>query len=409
VAKKGESSGKAPKRKPTKAQELAGDPLYVELGEIGRVHQPLDLANLVSRKVLCECKEVKRRTRPADDPEAVAKHAIASIKAAVAGLRPKTDQLIGQAVFGLGKFNNLSVGTRKTTLTEDPYNVSEDIYADRRPYVVGKVMVYLRSTPVTSTLDDPPEKVSQDDARSEGVAMLRMLAHAALTLHYSALLSLLVPEFDQKYDLEDSAYRSLQIDRAGLRGALDICSKYLFDSFLLFHLVAEFVLRDDEALAELPDSASEELVCIHQICVRCVPPKITITLERSVVSSYLFHEFPKFGEQSGDGAAISVLYYDHWYPWYQKQLPFDPYVLLAPSQSATQLLAGESAAFENSIRQSCDYEWPVVSEARRIAHRHLLDIYSVDEWKPEFAGQSLHQQADTFFDYMGGVLAKTVT
>jgi hypothetical protein len=215
----------------TKVADLKLDPLYRELGEIGRTANPADPANLVGRAELLSCLSVTTRAGQDVAPEQLAYAASHAIRAAVRRVTPKRDRYIAEATFGLGGFEGDIIDQRLRTLHASSAKISPHTYWKQRPVVLEQIMYHLR----TELLDD---LVVPDEADEHHLEVLTYLTSAAFHLHW-ALRGLFlshdltipgrfeaIPESDRaKASHWSAAY-------ANPKSAID----YSFDCFLTFLL-----------------------------------------------------------------------------------------------------------------------------------------------------------------------------
>lgn len=193
----------------TLAELLAQDPLYGELGEIGRKQKSLEPTGLLSYEEVLSCPEVTRRSGPEATQFDLARHARQALLDAVASITDQRDNLIAEAALCTTElFIGKDVNQRKALLRKN--GISSDMYKERRPYVLGCIINFLRSDapdiptsdPIVSLprqapliVQDPPENVA---------TILGFFTRRTFELHYRMLSYILVCKINEILDRDQN-------------------------------------------------------------------------------------------------------------------------------------------------------------------------------------------------------------
>jgi len=395
VAKKRQTRGA---RKTSPAKQLkTEEPLYAELGEIGRLLKPLDPASFLGRESLHTCPAVKLRAGNGATPAQLAYHAREALKDAIDSITTTRDSVIAHAIFGLGKFDGLSIGKRQEILKGDPYNVSIDIYKDHRPKVLGKIIVYLSNeTPtdkqqprVLTTHPLPVHKLYRPDKKTADANS--DLARSAARFYYAGLASL----FAAKLDAE------LIADRISIpHHDIAACEINAFETYAALGTTDIFDTDDPEPYTVIERFCEEDcksLMLLTQTIRQCDPftPAQRDTLE--------IHSLGLWGQLTTDGNEARVIYNTTWHDWYKH----NAHEGTASAPSGLEILTAKAGAIGLIYGGAVGYEEPVLVDARRIAHTVLAQYYDFDEWAPLLEGRSLRDYAASYFDSIGPRLANS--
>lgn len=179
-----------PPREPTLAERLTPDPLYGELGRIGRRGKSLyGDRELVGCSTLLKCPDVSRRISLEATSKEIAEAARQAILDAISKLDGR-ERLVARAIFGLDDFKGKYIEKRKEMLHPQ---VTVEMYADLRPNVLHHVMLELGyASPVNSHSKAAPstDEGAADDSPPKLSPAPQSVAVIAAQLHFAALVAI---------------------------------------------------------------------------------------------------------------------------------------------------------------------------------------------------------------------------
>ena len=372
MAQKRPSSGT---KEPSLAQRLRDDPLFVELGKIGRLRNPLEPARLTQYDRLLASKEVQRRSGTNASRERLATCASEALRAAVDTITAEPDCHVGQAVFGVAAFDGLQIGRRQERLYEE-HGITIDEYKTRRPRIVQIVMFYLEREEPDTTLGPPHPRPDNNKRLSpnSGPPEFIPIADLAAELHYAGLACI--------FAYQGSRGGKVRKKRPRPRNP-QACLDAMLDSY------ARFLIAWQSHLPEFNDrhlrQDIRELLSATTRSIRSASP---FTMQdETIVIRYLQHG----GIRNPETQRI----YNTWVKWCGVA-PFENDT--EPDRELWKLTteAGSLARFMSRFGR-CDR--PIFHNAEKAAYTILARYYDLDD--------ALTYQAEAFFEATSFALTVT--
>lgn len=383
MAKKGASRGKG---KPSRAKELAGDPLYTELNEIGRQLYPLEPAGLKGRRHLLKCPAVLRCSEPDPAPEQLAYLASKVLAAAIQRVRPLRDRYIAEAIFGTTDLYRGKIVAERQKELFSKHTISVNTYAERRPHALDSVMFYLNleipvSEPMETDVDSSVQPLLSDDVLYYVSYSFDGLARDTFLLLFAALTCLFVAKMDA-----EPAYS--KVGQVSHRRNTLACLDHLFNALVRFWASWKtcFVeIPDDvrrEALFELPDELHDRLIALgHELdeCCSLDPAR--------------YDDFPDHLLTVLDHVGIHPIdIYDYiWMPWCKRELR-------NAQLSNIKLITTKSAAIGSILSTHLGFNTRWAEEANQMAQESLILYCGFDPGAVVIEGLSLFEHARRFFE-----------
>jgi len=368
---------------------LADDPLYKELGKIGRVQKSLAPGGLLSYKELLSCAEVNRRVSAQATPLQRAEAAAEAIIEAVAGIDNEAEQIAEAVLCIRGSYIGKSVKDRKRALR----GISAESFKQKRPEALAHVVAFL-SAPVRHNpipLPPRPPELEQGDYLGYNV---RCVSRDAFALHCSGLASLFVCEFD-------AVLREHGIEQSGHMHS-EACAEQMFRDFSTFVSSSHYSFVDHLASFREwaakrsiePETAEWLALSVQQTTAYC-PLASTDASDTTV--------FQLMGGPSGNGVHVRDLYSLVWEPWYFADWPFHPKV-----PSGVERITVQSGAIASVLTGYLGTNQPVDQEARDEAVDTVGRYYGYRDGELTVDGKSLVEHTRAYFKVRGGELVNRV-
>jgi hypothetical protein len=395
---------------PTKAQELAHNPLCQELGKIGRLLHPLDPAKLIGRASILDTSTVHGLVGAQASEADKAHYAAKAIRIAVSRVTPLRDGHIAEAMFGLGEFDGKTITARKELLEGPPYHISRDEYAKRRPWALEGVA---HNLPYAYTELFPSAKYSATVRPDRFVEIVTFLAHDVTEMMFTALSVLFVT-----HDAILGAYASpllasrcnenLLLRLLSLLEFTRLHSETLFEDTVGPHSL-QFALNGILSLdtdGHLPDGCAKAISAEYATLLDTFPFEDEDYVRLTLLAA----------KADGDLEKINVIpreLFEKWRLWHQEMHPPFPFSNGQPIVNNDALKPLEAIVLscqkiEASIGRYIDYPWAIISSARLRIYKRLAYLYAVEEWVPEASDGPLRSRVEQYFDSTLKRIAKTI-
>ncbi|MBS1883590.1 MAG: hypothetical protein JSS97_11620 [Actinobacteria bacterium] len=405
------------------------DKLYDALTEIGTKRKSIHPSVLEDYDLLLECPQVSGRLNSRDRAR-IARVAHTALREVVSTFPDRTDQLVGEAILAVGRFEGESVDERKRLVEETEITgCSKDGYKRRRPKVLRAIVRSLLK-PLPEEQNFTPDGPNRSAHVTVGEFTPDWLAHVAIGLHYHITGAGFVAAFDhhvQRYQQAHSDYTPrYPVYRPDRINVWYACSERIFSAYIdLCARTVAIVTQDPGKLADvLPEPVCVELVTLLWECACCGPLDISgITVNAFLI--YLFGDWgtnvlprPALDRELADTSPIRGrwespfpdFYVNSWMPWYEAQLerPPDTFHRLrghcsiranpAPSVSKLEEMAAKSGAVYTLLNRAGSLALPFRTRARQSTLKDIVNCYALDEWLPLFDGKSIREHAALYLD-----------
>lgn len=394
---------------PTKAQELANNPLCQELGKIGRLLHPLDPAKLIGRAALLDTPTMNPISGAHASEADRAHYAVKAIRIAISRVTPLRDKHIAEAMFGLGEFDGKTVEARKEMLESDPYHVTRDEYAKRRPWALENVALNLTYA----------YKELSSEAQYSSTAPPAPFIEIAtyLAMYITNIMSTGLSVLFLRDDNESRAMELMRASRCNedlLLRLLDLLEFTRYHSYTLLggdtvgpHPL-KFAFRGILSLdndGHLPDGCAEAISDEYATLLDTFPFEDEDYIRLTLLAA----------KADGDLEKINVIpkeLFEKWHIWHQEITPSFPFrngrvFADAAAVKPLEAIILSCHKIETALGSYIDYSWPIVSSSRLRTYKRLAYLYAVEEWLPQESDSSLRSRAEQYFDSTLKRLART--
>lgn len=395
------------------------DELVDELAQVAKESVPLDQGSFIRRKAILHCDAVQALAPGADDGT-LASQAEVAILGAIESISANIERQIARAMFAVeDEYRDTPIYERQELLLANE-NISRHVWNARRTQVLDAVAAALLA-PVAGVVGPRPSGTQPTVMPLRGIALQ---AQRAAILHYAALTTLFVSEFDRE---------------AGSVNALRTPSQaYFFNAYiaLMYGPWFELVARPNGKLAlrqgyveELDSEVLARIAHLGQVLDSGSPIGPTTQTASRAAHALHFHAQLEAALATNNYHLISfndLLPSVDAYDWPDqteaKQLLssslanldrprlMDVYAAwcrwLAHDMAgesrgqAVEQLAGASGALSTLLGARVK-RGAIHTVARSLAQKALGTYYDFPAWEPLADGYSLKQQADAFFDRVG--------
>lgn len=359
---------------PPSSGQIKENPLYIELGEIGRQEKSLQPAALLNYETLLHCTAVNRMVAASATDLQRARAASRAIKQIVDDIADPGDSRIAQAALcTVDKYVGATVDDRKSLLDRE-YGITAERYGQRRQFVVASVVDALEEP-----RPDRPKRIP-DPGRDDPVGYNRLcLWRDAFTLHCSGLASLYVMENPEM--------------GLGEHPAVEACSKSLFDALTIF------LYSTYQSSVAHPDTMEEWVGgCLDQETIAWLLRTIRTLndycpllqqLDDESEDGLLYYCIPG---ATKNGIHVRDLYTSVWKPWYFAERGSADVLV------SIERITGKAGAISAVLHQArcTGVNQPLEKEIQSEAFDALDRYYGYRTNRPLKTGETLRESFDTF-------------
>jgi hypothetical protein len=393
-----------------------------ELAQVAKQPVPLNGGSLARREVILHCEAVQALA-PGADSGTLISNAEDAIKAAIESIPVYTERRIARAMFAVDEEYRDTAIYKRQELLDKNENISSTVWDARRRKVLDAIAAALLA-PIAETVRPQTSSPQPSIIPLRGVALQ---AQRAAILHYAALATLFVSEFDQ--ELSSGTFRTPS-------------QAYFFNAYIAlmygpwFELAAQakgkLALRQSYA-DELDGDTLDRIAHLGQVLDSDSPIGPTTHINIKPIQTLHFqthfeaelalgsHHLLTFNELLPDvdshewlesrqmdahlddaeteAARVKLMdIYHLWCRWLRASLATDA------DRASIERLVGASGALSILLSKHSTVKEAIQTTGRALAHKAIATYYDTPDWQPLPNGRSLRQQADAFFDRTGPTL-----